>query len=41
MVSSTLGEFNYPEPRVSVHPVDAEARGITDGGIVRVFNELG
>ncbi len=41
MVSSTLGEFNYPELRVSVHPVDAEARGITDGTVVRVFNELG
>ena len=41
MVSSTLGEFNYPELRVSVNPADARARGITEGLVVRVFNELG
>ena len=41
MVSSTLGEFNYPVLEVSVHPADAETRGITDGDSVRVFNDLG
>ena len=41
MVSSTLGEFNYPALAVSVNPADAERRGIVDGETVRVFNELG
>ena len=30
-----------PEPRIDVHPDDAAARGVTDGGRVRVHNELG
>ena len=38
MISSTLGEFNYPVLELSLHPTDAERRGITDGGTVRVFN---
>lgn len=29
------------EPLVEVHPVDAAARGITDGALVRVFNDRG
>ena len=41
MVSSTLGEFNYPVLSVAINPADAEPRGIVDGGVVRVFNELG
>ncbi len=41
MVSSTFGEFNYPVLSVSINPVDAAPRGITDGEVVRVFNELG
>jgi len=41
MISSTLGEFNYPELRVTVHPGDAARRGVSDGDVVRVFNELG
>jgi len=41
MVSSTLGEFNYPELRILLHPQDAAARGIREGDAVRVFNELG
>jgi anaerobic selenocysteine-containing dehydrogenase len=41
MVSSTFGEFNYPELRVVLHPRDAAARGIGEGDAVRVFNELG
>jgi anaerobic selenocysteine-containing dehydrogenase len=41
MISSTLGEFNYPELRLTIHPSDATARGIQDGDVVRIFNELG
>ena len=41
MVSSTLGDFNYPVLAVSINPSDAEHRGIADGEVVRVFNELG
>ena len=41
MISSTLGEFNYPELRLTIHPADAAARQINDGDTVRVFNELG
>jgi anaerobic selenocysteine-containing dehydrogenase len=41
MISSTLGEYNYPELRVTLHPADAAARGIRESDWVRVFNELG
>jgi anaerobic selenocysteine-containing dehydrogenase len=41
MISSQLGEFNYPELFVTMHPDDAAARGIGDGEVVRVFNDLG
>lgn len=41
MISSTLGEFNYPELWLTLHPADAAARGIKDGDEVRVFNGLG
>lgn len=41
MISSTMGEWNYPELRVSLNPQDAAARGIAGGEVVRVFNELG
>ena len=41
LVSSTLGEFNYDELVVTIHPVDASARKIDDGDEVRVFNDLG
>lgn len=41
MISSTLGEFNYPELWLTIHPQDAARRQITDGDIVRVFNDLG
>ena len=40
-VSSTLGEFNLPELKVTIHPSDAASRGIANGDRVRVFNELG
>ncbi|HJY84899.1 MAG TPA: molybdopterin-dependent oxidoreductase, partial [Candidatus Binatia bacterium] len=35
MISSTLGEFNYPELRLTIHPTDATARQIGDGDTVR------
>jgi len=41
MITSTLGEFNYPELFLAIHPGDAAARGISDGDPVRVFNHLG
>lgn len=41
MITSTLGEFNYPELRASLNPQDAAKRGIADGDVVRVFNDLG
>lgn len=41
MISSSLGEFNYPELWLTIHPADATARQIADGDTVRVFNELG
>jgi anaerobic selenocysteine-containing dehydrogenase len=41
MVSSTMGEFNYSELRLTMHPRDAAARGIAEGDTVRAFNELG
>ncbi|MGH7961589.1 MAG: molybdopterin-containing oxidoreductase family protein, partial [Candidatus Binatia bacterium] len=41
MITSTLGEFNYPELWLTMHPADAAARQIADGETVRVFNELG
>ena len=30
-----------PEPRLWLSPVDAEARGIEDGGAIRIYNERG
>ncbi len=40
-ISSTLGELPRPDVKLSMHPVDADARGLADGDLVRVFNELG
>ena len=40
-ISSTLGELVARPARLSLHPQDASARGITDGDDVRVFNDLG
>jgi anaerobic selenocysteine-containing dehydrogenase len=41
MISSTLGEFNYPELWLTLNPGDAAARGILEGDDARIFNELG
>lgn len=41
MITSILGEFNYPELWLTIHPQDANARHISNGDTVRVFNALG
>jgi len=41
MISSTMGEFNYPRLIVTIHADDALPRKIETGDTVRVFNELG
>jgi anaerobic selenocysteine-containing dehydrogenase len=41
MISSILGEFNYPELFLALHPEDASARNIGEGDRVRIFNHLG
>lgn len=38
--SPILGEIE-PEPTVEINPVDAESRGISDGDMVRIFNDRG
>ena len=40
-ISSTLGELPRPDVRLAMNAVDAESRGLADGDIVRVFNDLG
>ena len=40
-ISSTLGELPRPEVKLTMHPDDANARGLADGDLVRVFNDLG
>jgi anaerobic selenocysteine-containing dehydrogenase len=40
-ISSTLAELPRPDVKLSMHPADAGARGLADGDLVRVFNELG
>ena len=41
MISSSLGEYNYPVLVVDIHPDDARSRSIESGAQVRVFNDLG
>jgi anaerobic selenocysteine-containing dehydrogenase len=40
-ISSTLGELPRSDARLTMHVDDAKARGLTDGDLVRVFNDLG
>jgi anaerobic selenocysteine-containing dehydrogenase len=40
-INSIFGEFNLPQAALRMHPVDAMARGIRDGAVVRVYNDLG
>jgi anaerobic selenocysteine-containing dehydrogenase len=40
-ISSTLAELPRPDVRLQMHPHDAQARGLADTDLVRVFNDLG
>jgi anaerobic selenocysteine-containing dehydrogenase len=40
-ISSTLAELPRPDAKLVMNPADAEARGLADGDLVRMFNELG
>jgi anaerobic selenocysteine-containing dehydrogenase len=40
-ISSTLGELHRQKVALEMHPSDAEARGISDGDLVRVHNAQG
>ena len=40
-ISSTLGELPRSDARLTMHVDDAQARGLSDGDLVRVFNDLG
>jgi anaerobic selenocysteine-containing dehydrogenase len=40
-ISSTLGELPRGDVKLVMHPDDANARGLADGDLVRIFNELG
>jgi anaerobic selenocysteine-containing dehydrogenase len=39
-ISSTLGELPRPDVKLLMHPDDANARGLADGDLVRIFNGL-
>src|SRR5204862_6249826 len=40
-ISSTLGELPRGDVKLVMHPDDATARGLAEGEMVRIFNELG
>jgi anaerobic selenocysteine-containing dehydrogenase len=40
-ISSTLGELPRPDVRLLMNPEDAQERGLAEGDLVRVFNDLG
>jgi len=40
-INSIFGEFNLPDPRLTMHPDDAALRGLEDGQPVRIYNHLG
>ena len=40
-INSTLGELPRPDVTLLMHPDDAKARGLEEGDVVRIFNELG
>ena len=40
-ISSTLAELPRPDVALLMHPDDAEARGLAEHDLVRVFNDLG
>jgi anaerobic selenocysteine-containing dehydrogenase len=40
-INSTLGQLPRPDVKLVMHPDDARARGLADGDLVRIFNDLG
>ena len=40
-INSTLGQLPRPDVKLVMHPDDANARGLADRDLVRVFNDLG
>lgn len=40
-ISSTLGELPRSDVKLTMHPDDAKHRGLEDGDLVRIFNDLG
>ena len=40
-ISSTLGELVRSDVKLTMHPDDAEVRGLAEGDLVRIFNDLG
>ncbi|HEY7171982.1 MAG TPA: molybdopterin-dependent oxidoreductase [Vicinamibacterales bacterium] len=40
-ISSTLGELPRGDVKLLMHPSDADARGLAEGDLVRIFNDLG
>jgi anaerobic selenocysteine-containing dehydrogenase len=40
-INSTLGQLPRPDVKLVMHPDDATARGLSDGDLVRIFNDLG
>jgi anaerobic selenocysteine-containing dehydrogenase len=40
-ISSTLGELPRPDVKLLMHPDDAGSRELSDGDLVRIFNDLG
>jgi anaerobic selenocysteine-containing dehydrogenase len=40
-INSTLGQLPRTDVKLLMHPDDAQVRGLADGDLVRIFNELG
>ncbi len=40
-INSTLGQLPRPDVKLVMHPDDAQARGLADGDLVRIYNDLG
>ena len=40
-ISSMLGQLPRPDVKLLMHPADAEMRGLSEGDLVRIFNDLG
>jgi anaerobic selenocysteine-containing dehydrogenase len=40
-ISSTLGELPRPDAKLMMNPADADARGLAEGDLVRIYNDQG